>query len=86
MPRQLPAANWSQAGIRRLGCLQRQVLRLQEPLAKPSWRAGRRPLPTLAIIPRSLVNGSFAACPLVAAANLKRPYEVSEKPTSERLL
>jgi hypothetical protein len=68
------------------GQQQRLNLDLKLPVLGLAWRAGRRPLPTLAIIPRSLVNGSFAACPLVAAANLKRPYEVSEKPTSERLL
>jgi hypothetical protein len=72
MPRQLPAANWSQAGIRRLGCLQRQVLRLQEPLAKPSWRAGRRPKQSEEAVPLIRVNVCFATLQRAAAVKQQR--------------
>ena len=53
MPRLRPAADWHQAGIRRLGCLQRQVLSLQEALAKHSRLPESRPYVELNIRPTS---------------------------------
>ena len=86
MPRQLPAANWSQAGIRRLGCLQRQVLRLQEPLAKPSWRPAFRPKPTSRFAAQLMLNVSFVeASAMSVVCHLLRLDPFGKQP-SERLL
>jgi hypothetical protein len=69
------AAYWPQAGFRRISCLQRQVLSLQEPLAKPSWPPALRPYQPASLATQFMLNVSFVEASAMSAIGHERSHK-----------